>query len=51
MRELFCKHKTRDQLGRFVIGLPFRENKENLGDSREMAIKLTIKLFRAQIPE
>lgn len=39
LRELFCKHYEARRSGRFVVRLPFHENKTQLGQSREIAIK------------
>jgi len=37
--EQFVNTMSRDTSGRFVVKLPFRDNKNNLGDSREIATR------------
>ncbi|XP_058816675.1 uncharacterized protein LOC131679948 [Topomyia yanbarensis] len=42
----FLKHTTRNEFGHFVVRLPFLENPNTLGDSREMATRRLIHLER-----
>jgi len=37
--DIFVKTVTRDESGRFIVRLPFRDNVDKLGDSREIALK------------
>ena len=41
----FQQHTKRDKSGRYIVALPFKNNKETLGDSRFQALKRLKSLF------